>query len=253
MRRVRSAPRRGGVRCWCARRGTWISWSTSTLPARVGSSRCRWHWRLPGAGSSSTRSRTVPASSSTASIGASRRSASNSTPACASSRCPRRDGAPGAAASRSSQAKRCSSARSTSPRHHHRLQRRQRRRAPRSSRHPKQHRLLPHHLPARVQSPLLGTLILVPAGRFMQGSERREQGRRSNETLREVTISQPFYLAEREVTNGQFRVYRRNACRGYRRGSHARPGRPCRLRHQLGRCGGVLQLAVAARRAAGGL
>ncbi|MGC4029439.1 MAG: SUMF1/EgtB/PvdO family nonheme iron enzyme [Steroidobacteraceae bacterium] len=60
----------------------------------------------------------------------------------------------------------------------------------------------------RIQSPLLGTLILVPAGSFQQGSERREQGRRANETLRQVTLSQPFYLAEREVTNAQFRAFR---------------------------------------------
>jgi formylglycine-generating enzyme required for sulfatase activity len=61
---------------------------------------------------------------------------------------------------------------------------------------------------ARVQSPAIGMLILMPAGRFQQGSERREQGRRSNETLREVTLTRPFYLSEREVTNGQFRLFR---------------------------------------------
>jgi formylglycine-generating enzyme required for sulfatase activity len=59
-----------------------------------------------------------------------------------------------------------------------------------------------------VLSPLLGTLILVPAGIYQQGSDRRELGRRSNETLRQVTLSRPFYLAEREVTNAQFRAFR---------------------------------------------
>jgi formylglycine-generating enzyme required for sulfatase activity len=61
---------------------------------------------------------------------------------------------------------------------------------------------------ARIQSPLLGALALMPAGSFMQGSDRREQGRRSNEVLRKVTLSRAFYLAEKEVTNAQFRVFR---------------------------------------------
>jgi formylglycine-generating enzyme required for sulfatase activity len=61
---------------------------------------------------------------------------------------------------------------------------------------------------ARVQSPLIGTLVLLPAGQFMQGSERREQGRRSNETLRQVTLSRAFYMAETEVTNGQFNAFK---------------------------------------------
>lgn len=68
--------------------------------------------------------------------------------------------------------------------------------------------------PARVQSQTVGLLLLLPAGRFQQGSERREQGRRSNEPWREVTISHPFYLAEREVTNGQFRLFRASHASG---------------------------------------
>jgi formylglycine-generating enzyme required for sulfatase activity len=36
------------------------------------------------------------------------------------------------------------------------------------------------------------------------GSSRREQGRRSNEVLREVEISRAFYLGVHEVTNAQF-------------------------------------------------
>jgi formylglycine-generating enzyme required for sulfatase activity len=54
-----------------------------------------------------------------------------------------------------------------------------------------------------------GTLLrLMPTGSFNQGSERREQGRRANEFSRAVTLSRPFYLGTREVTNGEFRRFR---------------------------------------------
>jgi formylglycine-generating enzyme required for sulfatase activity len=61
---------------------------------------------------------------------------------------------------------------------------------------------------ARLQAAVVGTLILMPAGHYLQGSDRREQGRRSNEVQRDVTLTRPFYLAEHEVTNGQFRQFR---------------------------------------------
>jgi formylglycine-generating enzyme required for sulfatase activity len=61
---------------------------------------------------------------------------------------------------------------------------------------------------ARIRSPLVGALVLMPAGSYMQGSERREQGRRSNEVLRKVTLPRAFYLAEQEVSNAQFRAFR---------------------------------------------
>lgn len=62
--------------------------------------------------------------------------------------------------------------------------------------------------PARIESPLLGQLLLLPAGEYLQGSERREQGRRSNEVQRRVTLTRPFYLAATEVSNAQFRAFR---------------------------------------------
>ena len=48
-------------------------------------------------------------------------------------------------------------------------------------------------------------LRLLRGGRFQMGASRREPGRRANETLREVELQRPFYLAAREVTNAQFR------------------------------------------------
>jgi formylglycine-generating enzyme required for sulfatase activity len=66
----------------------------------------------------------------------------------------------------------------------------------------------------RIQSALLGTMLLLPAGSFPEGSDRREQGRRSNEVLRQVTLTRPFYLAEREVSNAQFRAFRADHASG---------------------------------------
>ncbi len=61
---------------------------------------------------------------------------------------------------------------------------------------------------ASVRTSLGQELKLIPAGRFTMGSSRREQGRRSNEVLREVETSSAFYLGVREVTNAEFRAFR---------------------------------------------
>jgi formylglycine-generating enzyme required for sulfatase activity len=58
-------------------------------------------------------------------------------------------------------------------------------------------------------------LRLVPTGTFRMGSERREQGRRPNEGLREVTFKRPFYIGVTEVTNAQFRKFRASHVTGY--------------------------------------
>jgi formylglycine-generating enzyme required for sulfatase activity len=50
-------------------------------------------------------------------------------------------------------------------------------------------------------------LILVRPASFTMGSSRQEQGRRSNETIREVTFKRPFYMGLKEVTNGEFRWF----------------------------------------------
>ncbi len=47
-------------------------------------------------------------------------------------------------------------------------------------------------------------LKLIRPGPFTMGSSRREQGRRTNETLRKITLQRPFYMGEREVTNKEF-------------------------------------------------
>lgn len=50
-------------------------------------------------------------------------------------------------------------------------------------------------------------LRLIQPGSFTMGSSRREQGRRSNETLRKVELKRPFYMGVREVTNKEFREF----------------------------------------------
>lgn len=65
--------------------------------------------------------------------------------------------------------------------------------------------------PTRITTTAGQTLLLMePSGTVTLGSSRREPGRRANETLREVRLQRPFYLAEKLVTNQQFRRFRAN-------------------------------------------
>lgn len=48
----------------------------------------------------------------------------------------------------------------------------------------------------------------VEAGEFSMGTSRREQGRRANEVLVPVTISKPFYIGTKEVSNREYRRFR---------------------------------------------
>jgi len=50
-------------------------------------------------------------------------------------------------------------------------------------------------------------LRLIQPGSFTMGASRREQGRRSNETLQKVELKRPFYMGVREVTNKEFREF----------------------------------------------
>jgi formylglycine-generating enzyme required for sulfatase activity len=50
-------------------------------------------------------------------------------------------------------------------------------------------------------------LRLIHPGSFTMGASRREQGRRSNETLQRVELKRPFYMGVREVTNKEFREF----------------------------------------------
>lgn len=50
-------------------------------------------------------------------------------------------------------------------------------------------------------------LKLFYPGAFTMGASRREAGRRPNENLRDIKLERPFYLANREVTNAEFRLF----------------------------------------------
>ena len=61
-------------------------------------------------------------------------------------------------------------------------------------------------------------LKLIRPGTFVMGASRREQGRRSNETLRKIILEKPFYMGIKEVTNREFREFQP----GHESGSVAR-------------------------------
>lgn len=71
-------------------------------------------------------------------------------------------------------------------------------------------------VPAAFENAIGMRFVLVPAGRFPMGSPESEERRGTDETLHDVTLSKPFYLAVHETTNAQFRRFRP----GHRSGDH---------------------------------
>jgi formylglycine-generating enzyme required for sulfatase activity len=61
---------------------------------------------------------------------------------------------------------------------------------------------------ARITPKHAGALRLIEPVSFTMGSERRDQGRRPNESLRKVTLTRAYYIGVREVSNGEFRRFR---------------------------------------------
>lgn len=54
----------------------------------------------------------------------------------------------------------------------------------------------------------------VEPGGFTMGSSRREQGRRANEVIVPVSITKPFYIGAKEVSNREFLRFRKNHISG---------------------------------------
>ncbi|NNF42361.1 MAG: SUMF1/EgtB/PvdO family nonheme iron enzyme [Phycisphaerales bacterium] len=49
----------------------------------------------------------------------------------------------------------------------------------------------------------------IEGGTYTMGASRRERGRRANESLRTIELRRPFAMGVREVTNAEFRVFRK--------------------------------------------
>jgi formylglycine-generating enzyme required for sulfatase activity len=50
-------------------------------------------------------------------------------------------------------------------------------------------------------------LNLIPAGRFLMGSQENEPGRNNDEDQHEVVLTKPFYMGVHKVTVGQVRAF----------------------------------------------
>lgn len=63
-------------------------------------------------------------------------------------------------------------------------------------------------LAAAIRTKAGAELRLLGPASFTMGSPRRESGRRANESQRPVQLQRRFYLATREVTNGEFKQFK---------------------------------------------
>jgi formylglycine-generating enzyme required for sulfatase activity len=73
--------------------------------------------------------------------------------------------------------------------------------------------------PAVKTSPGGQQLRLVrPEGAFRMGASRREQGRRANESARQVKLVRPFYLSGTEVSNAEYRKFKPAHSSGFAEG-----------------------------------
>jgi formylglycine-generating enzyme required for sulfatase activity len=62
--------------------------------------------------------------------------------------------------------------------------------------------------PATVKADGSVELRLMPVGKFVMGSPRREPGRRANEGQRPVELQRLFYMGVREITNAEYHRFR---------------------------------------------
>lgn len=64
---------------------------------------------------------------------------------------------------------------------------------------------------ARTEQTSVGhTLRRIEGGTFSMGASRAENGRRANEVIRPVTITSPFLISVKEVTNKEYAAFRKN-------------------------------------------
>ena len=62
-------------------------------------------------------------------------------------------------------------------------------------------------------------LLYITPGAFTMGASRRQQGRRANESLRSVELTQPFFISSKEITNGEFRRFQADHSSGAVKGA----------------------------------
>ena len=105
-------------------------------------------------------------------------------------------------------------------------------------------------MPRVARSPEGHELRLVEGARIKMGASRREPGRRANETLREVELVRPFYVAMREVTNEQYRRFEPQHSSGRVEDQSLDIDDAAGRARDLGAGGGLLQLAERPRRPA---
>jgi len=56
--------------------------------------------------------------------------------------------------------------------------------------------------------------LIEPQGSFEMGASRREAGRRANESQRLVELTRPYYLSSQEVTNAEYRKFKKSHTSG---------------------------------------
>ncbi|WP_281556520.1 SUMF1/EgtB/PvdO family nonheme iron enzyme [Thalassomonas sp. RHCl1] len=61
--------------------------------------------------------------------------------------------------------------------------------------------------------------LFKPNDTFVMGASRREQGRRANEVRREIKLTRAFYLGLTEVTNKEFRLFKKDHSSGHVKGN----------------------------------
>ncbi|WDE04012.1 SUMF1/EgtB/PvdO family nonheme iron enzyme [Thalassomonas viridans] len=61
--------------------------------------------------------------------------------------------------------------------------------------------------------------LFKPNDIFVMGASRREQGRRANEVRREINLTRAFYLGLTEVTNKEFRLFKKDHSSGHVKGN----------------------------------
>jgi formylglycine-generating enzyme required for sulfatase activity len=67
-----------------------------------------------------------------------------------------------------------------------------------------------HQVAVAFENDLGMRFVLIPEGTFWMGSPEGEKGRYKGETRHRVTLTRPFYLGVTEVTNGQYRRWKRD-------------------------------------------